>query len=393
MPRTISIILILSVVLVLGGVVYYEREFAIPKRTPANVPAPSASAGLAYFAGGCFWCVEADFEKVPGVTEVISGYAGGHLAHPRYEDVTSETSGHREAVEVRYDPTSVSYAALVDFFFAHIDPVDGGGQFVDRGESYTSAIFYRTADEEAVARAAVSVLDSSGAFDRPVATAILPFTNFYPAEEYHQDFHTKNPLRYEYYRSGSGRDARVAKVCALRAEKNVSCAGTSSASSTSSSSVEPWISFVKPDPATLRARLAPLSYEVTQENGTEPAFKNAYWDNKGEGIYVDIVSGEPLFSSLDKYDSGTGWPSFTKIIAPGAVTLHEDNTLFTRRVEVRSAFANSHLGHVFDDGPAPTGKRYCMNSAALRFVPRADLAREGYGTYESLFIGSQIPAE
>ena len=146
-----------------------------------------------------------------------------------------------------------------------------------------------------------------------------------------------------------------------------------------------WKSFVKPDDATLRSKLTPLEYDVTQNSGTETPFNNAYWNNEEQGIYVDIVSGEPLFSSTDKYDSSTGWPSFTKPLDPSAVVVRDDYTLGIKRTEVRSNLANSHLGHLFDDGPQPTGLRYCMNSASLRFVPKDKMVAEGYGEYLSLF--------
>lgn len=366
-----------------GSLYYYEREFAAPKRMPALLPERVAVESLAYFAGGCFWCTEADFEKIPGVSAAISGYAGGHLEHPSYTEVVTETTGHRESVEVRYDPSRVTYRALVEYFFAHIDPEDGGGQFVDRGESYTSAIFFQNADEERIARDVVSELTRSGAYQKPIVTLILPFANFYPAEEYHQDYYKKNPLRYEYYRSRSGRDDRIAELCARRGTSGLSCGLPAKGATTSIS--KHWEMFVKPADAALGTTLSPLAYRVTQEDDTEPAFRNAYWDNAEEGIYVDVVSGEPLFSSLDKYDSGTGWPSFTKPISPDAVKTREDRSLFATRIEVRSAIADSHLGHVFDDGPLPLGKRWCMNSAALRFVPRSRLGEEGYGEYGSLW--------
>jgi peptide methionine sulfoxide reductase msrA/msrB len=351
---------------------------------------------LATFAGGCFWCVESDFEKVDGVVEVISGYTGGHTENPAYNEVSGGSTGHREAVQVYYDATIVSYERLLDVFWTHVNPTDNGGQFADRGFEYSTAIFYHTDEQKSIAEASKAALDATGKLEEGIVTEILPVQEFYIAEDYHQDYYSKNPLPYKYYREGSGRNDFIRRTWGSTADDVIhgkacvtNVCATASTANQSAVPQEQQMSFKdfkKPDDAKLKAMLTPLQYKVTQREGTETPFDNEYWNNHEEGIYVDIVSGEPLFSSTDKFDSGTGWPSFLKPIAEGVVTEHDDYKLLVKRIEIRSAIADSHLGHIIMDGPESNNfVRYCMNSASLRFIPKESLAGSEYEQYLSLF--------
>lgn len=312
---------------------------------------------LATFAGGCFWCMVEPFDERPGIKGVLSGYTGGTVENPTYEQVCSDTTGHVEAVQITFDPNIVTYEDLLTLYWQQIDPTDTGGQFHDRGESYQTAIFYHNDLQKELAEKSKEALAKSGKFKKPIVTPIKPAAIFYPAEEAHQQYYKKNHFHYQTYKKGSGRAKFIE---------------------------DHWQE--KYDKEELKQRLSKEQYYVTQESGTEQPFHNEYWDHHEEGIYVDIVSGEVLFSSKDKFDAHCGWPSFTKPVVNQQITEHLDTSFGRVRTEVRSKNADSHLGHVFDDGPKEHGGlRYCINSAALKFIKKEDMEEAGYGKFLYLF--------
>ena len=309
-----------------------------------------------YLAGGCFWGLEKLMQSIPGVVDVVSGYANGSAdVVPTYDRVIQGNTGYRETVRVEYDPSTVSLDALLFAYFHVIDPTIENAQGNDRGTQYQTGVYYTDASSQAtVERIAAIERERSDVF----VVEIEPLERFFDAEEYHQDYLDKNPRGY----------------CHI--SKN-------EMQSASDMIVDPG-DYPRPTDAQIREMLTDLQYRVTQNDDTEMAFNNPYWDNLEKGIYVDVVTGEPLFSSQDKFDSGTGWPSFTQPIDESTIRLIKDVSLGMRRVEVRSRAGNSHLGHVFYNEPtSPSGTRYCINSASMRFVPLEEMEAEGYGYLDS----------
>lgn len=368
-----------------------------PSQATHSQPVSERSLEVATFAGGCFWCVEAAFEKVPGVAEVISGYTGGEEVSPTYQQVASGKTGHTEAVQVYYDSALITYEGLLETLWRTANPTDNAGQYVDRGQQYRPEIFYHNESQKLLATISKEKLNDSGRYKDPVVISISSAGEFYPAEEYHQDYYKKNPVRYKFYTRNSGRYQFIDSIWAEKraidyanyqpvkaADKTLQQGATSMspiAQSFNRSTPFDATGFIKPSAKELKKSLSSVEYKVTQKDGTERAFSNPLHNENRTGLYVDIVSGEPLFSSSDKFDSGTGWPSFVRPLDQGVVVEKDDHSLFGVRTEIRSTVADSHLGHVFSDGPAPTGQRYCMNAAAMRFIPLEQMLDSGYGAF------------
>lgn len=313
---------------------------------------------FATFAGGCFWCMVKPFDTYDGVDKVVSGYTGGTVENPTYEEVCTGNTGHFEAIQITYDDEIIDYKDILTIFWRQIDPTDDGGQFFDRGSQYRTAIFYQDDEQREIALTSKEEIENGGMFDKEIVTQILPLGVFYEAEEGHQDYYKKQPQHYKMQFKNSGRYNFVKSYWDGR---NI-------------------------NREELKKALTPVQFEVTQNDMTEAPFDNEYYNNEREGIYVDIVSGDVLFSSKDKFDAGCGWPSFSKPIQDSSVMERYDFSMGMFRTEVRSSKANSHLGHVFDDGPEELGGlRYCINSSSLKFIPKEEMESEGYGNYLNIF--------
>lgn len=312
-----------------------------------------------WLAGGCFWGVEAYMARIYGVADVTVGYANGKTENPSYSDVSYKNTGHAETVHVRYDPQRVNLKTLLEYYFKIIDPTVKNRQGNDVGSQYRTGIYFKDENDLVIIKEVMAEVQKK--YSKPVVTEVQPLTGYFLAEEYHQDYLEKNPNGYCHVDFSTLEEQSTVKV-------------------------DPGL-YSKPNDATLRKTLTKEQYAVTQLNDTERAYTNDYWDNYEPGLYVDVVTGEPLFSSGDKYDSGCGWPSFTKPIDPEVVKYREDKSHGLLRTEVRSRVGDSHLGHVFNDGPPDKGGlRFCINSASIRFIPLDELEKEGYTQFIMLVI-------
>ena len=373
------VILLVMAVFIVMIITYYKTNHLNLNETEEkemtnheNKTIDKANAKEIYLAGGCFWGTEGFLKKLPGVVDTEVGYANGHTENPTYEQVSRKDTGFAETVHVWYDPAVLSTELLLKGYFLTINPVSINRQGGDIGSQYRTGIYYSSEDDLPAINTVVAQQQKH--YTQPIATEVLPLINFYPAEDYHQDYLDKNPGGY-------------CHVDLSQADQFVVQEGLEQASADSNLATQiKRKNYQAPPKEELEQQLTDLQYRVTQGGATEAPYKNEYNEHFEKGIYVDIVTGEPLFSSLDKFESGCGWPSFSKPVTEEVVTENQDSSHGMVRTEVRSQAGDSHLGHVFEDGPKDKGGlRYCINSAALRFIPYEDLDKEGYGYLKQIF--------
>ena len=307
-----------------------------------------------HLAGGCFWGLEAYMQKLNGVEDAVSGYANGKTENPSYYDL--KTSGHAETVKVIYNPDIISLEDILAHYLRVVNPVSVNKQGNDVGTQYRTGIYYTDEADKTIIENILAKEQTK--HDKPIAIEVEPLRHFYEAEEYHQDYLEKNPGGYCHI------DLSLADKPLDKDEEPIIDSSR----------------YIKPSDEELKKNLTDIQYDVTQNSATERAFSHEYHDSFKRGIYVDITTKEPLFSSTDKFESGCGWPSFSKPISKDVVKYFEDNSHFMHRTEVRSRSGNAHLGHVFNDGPKELGgQRYCINGASLEFIPYDEMDEKGYG--------------
>jgi len=347
--------LVIFAVFVLVGGAFLVSNSSLSSAQPEP---KSAKLEQATLGSGCFWCTEAVFDELRGVHSAVSGYSGGKKENPTYQEISTGFTGHAEVIQMEFDPQQISFSELLEVFWQTHDPTTLNRQGADSGTQYRSVVFYHTDEQRERAEQYKEKLDQSGAFSNPIVTEVSPFTKFYAAEDYHQQYFERNGAQ-PYCRAViQPKLDKFRKAFADKLGETASTAGNLSAA-TDWSKVD-W-----------KAKLTPEQYHVAREEGTEPPFENAYWDNKKTGVYHCVCCGLPLFDSSAKYKSGTGWPSFFQPADKKNVAEIEDRKLLSVRTEIRCSRCEAHLGHLFTDGPQPTGLRYCMNSAAMNFVDSA----------------------
>lgn len=366
-------IFVLTGLLLIGGLIYMnvnsDSKQSESEDIPTQIDYEEENLEIIYLAGGCFWGVDEYFGRIDSVIDVVSGYANGTTDNPSYEEVVYANTGHAETVSVTYDSSKIDLTDILLYYFKVIDPISLNQQGNDRGTQYRTGIYYE--DESKVETIEKVINVEQKRYDKKIVVEVLPLEHFFVAEEYHQDYLKKNPSGYCHinldlaYEDLDSKDVDLLLPDELLSKDSV---------------------YTKPSDDKLKELLNKDQYDITQNCGTERAFSHEYNDLKAKGIYVDIVTGEPLFSSEDKFDSGSGWPSFTRPIEKSLIVENEDTTLGMKRVEVKSTIGDSHLGHVFEDGPKDDGGlRYCINGGSLKFIPFEDMEKEGYGDLLKIF--------